>query len=262
MSLFALHVSTMCFAADVNIKIDAPSQVKQGEEFTVSLTINKGSIAGVGYMIQTLPVGFGNATVVGAKKGSEFKYVPEGNVVKFMWTSLPADHEFTVSYKIKVNTDAPTGNVTLAGKFSYVLHNEKETFIVPDVSITVSGATLVTTTTTQPETTAPTPTATVTVTKPLKVATNNLQDFKDDSNKSQTGFYVVVGSFQNRGYALAAVKRLIKEGFKAANWIYFEPRKFNYVFIVRVNTKEEALKHIANAKAAGYKGVWIQRIIE
>jgi hypothetical protein len=210
-------------------------------------------------MIHTLPAGFGNATVVGSKKGSEFKYVPEDNTVKFIWNSLPDDHEITVSYKVKVNTDAPAGKVTLAGKFFYVFHNQKEIFIIPDVSITVSGAALIIAIATQPETTA---TTAATVTQPLKVATNNLLDFKDAGNQSQTGFYVVVGSFQNRSYALAAVKRLMKEGFKAANWIYFEPRKFNYVFIVRVNTKEEALKHIANAKAAGYKGVWIQRIIE
>lgn len=267
MNMLALYMSTIFFAVPisigVNVKIDVPSQVKQGEEFTVSLTINKGSITGIGYMIQTLPAGFGNATVVGAKKGSEFKYVPEGNMVKLIWTSLPADHEFTVSYKVKVNTDAPTGNVTLAGKFFYVLGNQKQTFILPDVSITVSGTTPVTATATQPEITATTTTATVTVTQPpITVTTNKLLDFKDASNQSQIGFYVVVGSFLNRDYAKAEVKRLLNKGYKETNWIYFEPRKFNYVYIKRVNTKEEALKQILNAKAAGYEDVWIQRIVE
>ena len=268
MNMLALHVYPLFFAADVNIKIDAPSQVKQGEEFTVSITINKGSIAGVGYMMQTLPAGFGNATVVGAKKGSEFKYVPAGNVVKFIWNSLPADHEFTVSYKVKVNTDAPTGNVTLAGKFSYVRNNQKQTFIVPDVSITVGGATPVTTTTTQPATTATTTTATATVTKPpeveIKIKENNIfRDFKDQNNQSlQPGYYVIVGSFLNLENAKNLVQRLLNKGFKAANRIYFEPTKFNYVFIIRVNTKEEALKQIINAKVAGYEDVWIQRLIE
>ena len=140
--MLPLPISMLFFAVPiaigVNIKTDAPSQVKQGEDFTVSLTINKGSIAGVGYLMQKLPAGFGNATVAGAK-GVEFKYMPEGNVVKFIWISLPADEEFTVSYKVKVNPDAPAGNVTLGGKFSYLLNNQKQTFMIPDFSVIVSG---------------------------------------------------------------------------------------------------------------------------
>lgn len=166
MNLLALLVVRMFFAGDVTVKIDAPSQVKMGEEFTVSITINKGSITGVGHLKQLLPAGFlGSATVM-ETKGAEFKYLPEDNVAKFTWISLPSDQEFTVSYKVMVNADAPSGNILLGGKFSYVLDNQKQTFVVPDVSIAVSGETLATTTTaTPPESTA------TTVTEPETTAT-------------------------------------------------------------------------------------------
>ena len=42
----------------------------------------------------------------------------------------------------------------------------------------------------------------------------------------------------------------------------FEPRQFNYVFVVKVNNKKEALKQANVTKAAGIKDVWIQLIVE
>ncbi len=138
------------------------------DEVTVTLTINKGSIAGVGHMKQELPAGFGSVTVVEAK-GAEFKYLAEDNVVKFTWISLPADQEFTVSYKFKVDAAMASGNVALGGKFSYVLENQKQTYEMPSQTIQVGEAALATTTTTPPETTATTttvPETTATTTAP------------------------------------------------------------------------------------------------
>lgn len=85
---------------------------------------------------------------------------------------------------------------------------------------------------------------------------------------AKKGFYVVVGSFYNRDFAQAEVKRLIKAGFKAADWMYFEPTQFNYVFIEREDTKEnanskkEVLKSAEAAKAKGIPDMWILRIKE
>ena len=136
MNMLAIILVRVFFAADISVTVNAPSKVKQGDEITVALTIKKGSIAGVGHMKQELPAGFGNATVVDAK-GAEFKYLPEDNVVKFTWISLPADQEFTVSYKMTVTSDAPNGKINLGGKFSYVLNNEKQTFMVPPFEMQV-----------------------------------------------------------------------------------------------------------------------------
>ncbi|TAL58883.1 MAG: hypothetical protein EPN85_10500 [Bacteroidetes bacterium] len=177
LNMLAIIVARVFFAGDITVKMEVPSKVKQGEEITVSLTINKGSIAGVGHMKQELPIGFSGAVVTEAK-GAEFKYLTEDNVIKFTWISLPADQEFTVSYKITVNADAPNGTVNLGGKFSYVLNNEKQTFLVPGTSIIIGGEVLATTVT-QPETTAvittqPETTAT-TITQPEIIAVTTTQ---------------------------------------------------------------------------------------
>lgn len=141
--MLALLVVQFFFPTEVTVKMEVPSNVKQGEEFTVRLIINKGQISGVGHMKQELPAGLENVTVVEAKD-SEFKYLAEDNVVKFTWISLPADEEFTVSYKVVVKTDAPDGKINFAGKFSYVVNNEKQTFVLPETSIQVGKEVLVT----------------------------------------------------------------------------------------------------------------------
>ena len=153
MNMLALLVTQVFFSPDVMVKMDAPAKVKQGEQITISITINKGSIAGVGHMKQELPAGFNNVVVLDAK-GAEFKYLAEDNVVKFTWISLPADQEFTVSYKFSVDPSMINGNVALGGKFSYVLDNQKQTFELPSQTIMVGEeATAASTTTIEPETT-------------------------------------------------------------------------------------------------------------
>ena len=146
MNLLALIVVRVFFAGDVSVKITAPEKVKQGEEITVNVTVNKGSIAGVGHFKQELPAGFGEGTPIEVK-GSEFKYLPQDNVVKCTWISLPADGEFTISYKLKVSATAVNGKVSLGGRFSYVLDNQKQTFEVPGFIIQVGEEVLATTTT-------------------------------------------------------------------------------------------------------------------
>lgn len=146
MNLLALIVVRVFFAGDVSVKITAPEKVKQGEEITVNVTVNKGSISGVGFFKEELPAGFGEGTPIEVK-GSEFKYLQQDNVVKCTWISLPADGEFTISYKLKVSDAAVNGKVSLGGKFSYVLDNQKQTFEIPAFIIQVGEEVLATTTT-------------------------------------------------------------------------------------------------------------------
>lgn len=164
LNMLAILFANLFFVGDITVKMDVPTKVKQGEEITVTLTINKGSIAGVGHMKQELPAGFSNAVIVEAK-GAEFKYLSEDNVIKFTWISLPADQEFAVKYKVTVNADALSGTRAMGGKFSYVLNNEKQTYMVPETGIVV-GEDAVLAAITQPETTAVAQPETTAVTPP------------------------------------------------------------------------------------------------
>lgn len=177
MNMLALLVVQVFFADGVTVKMEAPSKVNPGDEFTVTLTVNKGSLSGVGHLKQELPAGLGNVTVVEAK-GAEFKYLPEDNVVKFTWISLPADAEYSVSYKVQAAASA-AGQITLGGKFSYVLDNAKQTYMLPESSILI-GEEMLATTTTQPESTAttttqPETTTTTTTTQPETTTTTTTQ---------------------------------------------------------------------------------------
>lgn len=208
MNMLALLVVQVFFEGEVEVKMNAPAKVKQGEEFTVTLTINKGSLSGVGHMKQTLPAGFGNAVAIEAK-GAEFKYLPEDNVVKFTWISLPADQEFTVSYKATVDPGMANGNVDLGGKFSYVLNNQKQTYDMPSFTITVGEEVMATTTTTttQPETTA------TTVTQPETTATTTTVTETAKTGVTVTGTRTIVGS-PEAGMEFTVELTIDKDGMK------------------------------------------------
>lgn len=91
------------------------------------------------------------------------------------------------------------------------------------------------------------------------VVTNKTIDFKDDANhEPQKGFYVVVGTFVYRDFAQAEVQRFRSKGYGQANWVYYDAKQYNYVFISRVETREEAFQKVNQAKANGISDAWIQ----
>ncbi len=91
---------------------------------------------------------------------------------------------------------------------------------------------------------------------------NEARDFFDDKNKNPEGaFYVVVGTFTYRDLAIAEAKRYVEKGYQAT-WIYFEPKKYNYVYVAKYLSKAVALKKAKEMQALGIKDAWIQFIIE
>ncbi|HET7819796.1 MAG TPA: PorP/SprF family type IX secretion system membrane protein [Bacteroidia bacterium] len=73
----------------------------------------------------------------------------------------------------------------------------------------------------------------------------------------QKGYYVIVGAFYTRAFAESEVKRFREEGFKETNLFILKKTKFNYVYMKRVDTKNEALLHLNDAKKAGTPDAWI-----
>jgi type IX secretion system PorP/SprF family membrane protein len=88
-------------------------------------------------------------------------------------------------------------------------------------------------------------------------------DFKDDKNAvAEKGFYVIVGIFFYRDYAMEEIKNFNKKGFKNSNWIYSESIKNNYVFVEKVGTKEEALEKVKAANATGANNAWVLNLTD
>ncbi len=95
------------------------------------------------------------------------------------------------------------------------------------------------------------------------VITNQTNEFKDDQNHEPAkGFYVIVGTFIYRDLAVAETQRFNDKGFKTANWVYYEAKKYNYVFTERSLSKEGALAKAKEIREAGVKDVWIQELIK
>lgn len=95
------------------------------------------------------------------------------------------------------------------------------------------------------------------------VITNHTNEFKDDQNhEPEKGFYVIVGTFIYRDLAIAETQRFVERGFKTANWVYYELKKYNYVFIDRSLQRDAALKRAKEMRESGIKDVWIQELIK
>lgn len=133
LNLFILLIYQALVSNTVSINQKSPETVNAGDEFTVEITINKGTIAGFAKFQQDLPAGFTASN--GDAKGGSFSFSEQK--VKFIWMSLPADAEFKISYKVKV-ADNVSGDFTFNGIFSYLENNDKKNAEMPAKKIKVT----------------------------------------------------------------------------------------------------------------------------
>ena len=128
----ALLIYYFFFAEGITVTQNIPAAAKADDEFTVELVINKGSISGFAKLQQDLPEGF--TAVSQDNNGGSFTFSNQS--VKFIWMSLPADKEFRVKYKVKVASGI-SGEKVIAGKFSYVSDNVKQSVNIAPSTITI-----------------------------------------------------------------------------------------------------------------------------
>jgi len=94
------------------------------------------------------------------------------------------------------------------------------------------------------------------------ILTNQTKDFEDAENhEPQKGYYVIVGTFVYRDFAIAETKRFIDKGYNA-DWVYYKTKKFNYIYTNRVAYKDEAVKIVKQLQATGITDGWIQELIK
>lgn len=147
----ALLIYQFFFAEGITVTQKIPASTKPETEFVVELTINKGSTSGFAKLQQDLPEGF--TAVQEDNNGASFTFSNQS--IKLIWMSLPADKEFKVKYKVKVAAGI-SGDKTIAGKFSYVADNVKQSIDISPATINIEGSGTsqpVVTTTTTPTTT-------------------------------------------------------------------------------------------------------------
>ncbi len=111
----------------VSIGIDRFVPTKEvGEEFVVSLVINKDDLTSFGKIEDTLPSGF-TATSI-KTDGADFKF--ENGVVKFSWFVMPAKHVLNVQYRVTVDPSV-SGDQTIVGHFSYIENETGKLIAIP-----------------------------------------------------------------------------------------------------------------------------------
>jgi type IX secretion system PorP/SprF family membrane protein len=95
------------------------------------------------------------------------------------------------------------------------------------------------------------------------IVTSKKKEFKDLDNKNPAkGFYVVIGTYNYRDLAIAEAQRFVAKGYKTTDWVYSGPKTYNYIFMFKTATKEEALQKLKVAIDAGVKDAWIQELTD
>ncbi len=120
----------------ITITQTMPSSVIAGTEFTVELTITKGSITSFAKVQQELPPGF-TATAIESQQAN-FSF--NNQVVKFIWKSLPEESEFQLSYKVIVSANEVPGIKSIGGIFAYLENNERRVVDIPPNDIFIHGS--------------------------------------------------------------------------------------------------------------------------
>ncbi|MGB0806114.1 MAG: hypothetical protein ACPGRC_05440 [Salibacteraceae bacterium] len=127
---FALNLVTLIFfnflLEDVTVEQTLPDRVEEGNEFVVTVTIDKSTIEGYAKFQVILPEG---VTATPIETGvAKFNF--ETNKAKFVWMTLPTDRVFDISYKVKVD-DPELKELNIGGTFSYLDENQRMTVDLP-----------------------------------------------------------------------------------------------------------------------------------
>jgi hypothetical protein len=148
------------------------------------------------------------------------------------------------------------GNVELGGKFSYVLNNEKQTYEVPNQSITVGGEAIAAntaqestkTTTTQPETTATATTqaetTATTTTQPETTATTTTAQTETTATTATQPETTATATTQPDNTATTTASEKSLMNINATRTIVGSPEA-GMEFTVEINVKKDGLKGFA-----------------
>jgi len=133
-TIFLFVLSTLAVQAqnDISVRIEVPAEVVAGQEFLVSVEIEKGNLEEFSRFQQELPAGF---TAVQDNSGAaDFSF--DNQRVRFIWLKLPAQANLSISYRVKVQ-ERLKGNLTLFGEFSYVENNERRSILIDKKSVNI-----------------------------------------------------------------------------------------------------------------------------
>ncbi|MFW5820828.1 MAG: hypothetical protein ACOCWA_06025 [Bacteroidota bacterium] len=120
LSFVVLSIFSWIPTQDIKVNMDAPAEVRAGEEFIVTLQIYKGDLESFSRYTQSLPYGLTAERLNTANADFSF----DEQRVRIIWLKLPPEDSITVSYKVKIDPRL-TGSFELSGDFAFVNENER-----------------------------------------------------------------------------------------------------------------------------------------
>ncbi len=117
----------------VSVKMTVPSVVGAGQEFRVSITIDKGKLEEFSRLQQELPAGL----EAKQENSGSADYSFDNQRVRFIWLKLPSESPILLNYKVSVN-ERLKGTFTLGGEFSYVENNERKSVNLQSENINIT----------------------------------------------------------------------------------------------------------------------------
>ena len=96
---------------------ETPRILAPGPDRVVRLLVNRGEVESFAKIEERVPSGYGVESM--EKRGAQFSF--ERGVVSFMWSQLPPDKSFVVSYRLVPNDGQEHGVPKIEGSFSFIL---------------------------------------------------------------------------------------------------------------------------------------------
>ncbi len=205
----------------VSVRMTVPSVVGAGQEFRVSIAIDKGDLEEFSRLQQELPAGL---TAVQENSGSA-DYSFDNQRVRFIWLKLPSESTLLLNYKILVH-ERLKGTFTFGGEFSYVENNERKSVNLKSENINI------------------TPSPSVTADRQIDIGsfisalaaeqagthtTSNVICIRQTPYKTETGNDIMVNLlvYKKDMNKFAKIEEQIPSGFKA---VVMEPREGLFTF--------------------------------
>ncbi len=120
-------------AQEVKITADFPESNRAGEEFLMSVRIEKGNLTGTSRIQMEVPFGFTAKKVI--TKSAEFSF--DNNIIKYQWVEMPETDEFTVSYTLKADNKM-RGKQIIKGEFIYSNGDKTEHVVMQPCVINIT----------------------------------------------------------------------------------------------------------------------------
>ena len=116
----------------VAVTAELPALVEPGGEFEVKLHVQTHGIGGFARLQHYLPIGF--TAEAGETQGADFIF--DENNARFIWTDFPSTENFTITYRIKVDSTLK-GRQIINGIFIYINDERTEKLALNPIEIWV-----------------------------------------------------------------------------------------------------------------------------